>query len=126
MTLEHIAYPRREPELVGEDVRLRNWARNATLGVPGSVCAPSTEAELQAALLAGSGQVRMIGSRMSPGRLTEVTEEGGILLDLSDVGASSSSLRREAHWQGPSHRAAGSPSGGSFVVKSVSRSSARL
>ncbi|MET3806021.1 FAD/FMN-containing dehydrogenase [Nakamurella sp. UYEF19] len=85
MTLAHIAYPRRVPELVGEDIRLRNWARNATLGSPGSVSAPTTEAELQAVLAASSGQVRMIGSRMSPGRLTEVTEEGGTLLDLSHL-----------------------------------------
>ncbi len=85
MSLDHVAYPRREPELAGDDVRLQNWARNATLGGAGSVSAPATEAELQAVLAAGSGKVRMIGSRMSPGRLIETSDEGGALLDLSHL-----------------------------------------
>ncbi|MEO3938222.1 D-arabinono-1,4-lactone oxidase [Dermatophilaceae bacterium Soc4.6] len=79
---ERRAYPRRDAEKVGEDVRLRNWARNATLGQPGSVTAATTEAELQAFLASTTGQVRMIGSRMSPGRLLEGSEQGA-LLDLS-------------------------------------------
>lgn len=82
MTTEQLAYPRREPELAGEDVRLRNWARNATLGRPGSVSAPTSERELRSLLATSTGRVRMIGSRMSPGRLLELTEDGGALLDL--------------------------------------------
>lgn len=89
MAPEQLGYPRREAELDGEDLRLWNWARNATLGRPDSVCAPATEAELQAFLAAGSGRVRMIGSRMSPGRLIERSEHGedddAALLDLSHL-----------------------------------------
>lgn len=85
MAHDQLAYPRRVPEQTGEDLRLRNWARNATLGRPGSVTAPATEAELQAFLAATSGRVRMIGSRMSPGRLIGQTDEGGVLLDVSHL-----------------------------------------
>ena len=85
MTPTQLAYPRREPELIGEDIRLRNWARNATLGRPGSVSAPATEAQLRSLLATTSGRVRMIGSRMSPGRLLEQTGDGGALLDLSHL-----------------------------------------
>ena len=87
MAPETPVYPRREPELAGEDHRLRNWARNATLGGPGSVCAPTTEAELQEFLAAGTGRVRMIGSRMSPGRLIEQhdSDADASLLDLSHL-----------------------------------------
>ena len=77
------SYPNREPEQTGEDARLRNWAGNATLGGAGSVSAPATEAELQQILAGGTGKVRMIGSRMSPGRLIESDTNGGELLDLS-------------------------------------------
>src|ERR1700712_4982647 len=79
---QHLAYPLREPEQTGEDLRLRNWARNATLGRTGSVSTPATEAELQYILAAGTGRVRMIGSRMSPGRLIETNADGGELLHL--------------------------------------------
>ena len=80
-----LTYPRREPAFTGEDVRLRNWARNATLGRPGSLSAPTTEAELRSLLATTVGRVRMIGSRMSPGRLLELSGEGGTLLDLSHL-----------------------------------------
>ena len=72
MAVEQIGYARREPEVVGEDQRTRNWARNATLGRPDSVVAPAGEDELRTFLAATSGPVRMIGSRMSPGRLLGV------------------------------------------------------
>ena len=85
MGLDHRAYPRREPARPGLDVRLRNWAGNATLGEAGSISAPATEAELRSLLAGSSGAVRMIGSRMSPGRLLAQTAEGGLLLDLSSL-----------------------------------------
>ncbi|RFA20564.1 D-arabinono-1,4-lactone oxidase [Subtercola boreus] len=78
-----LTYPSQEPELTGEDIRLRNWAKNARLGPPGSVVAPTTEAELQDLLSTSDGTVRMIGSRMSPGRMMQVANSDGTLLDLS-------------------------------------------
>lgn len=82
---QRLAYPRRDAESTGEDVRLRNWARNATLGHPGSVSTPTSEPELRSMLASGTGRVRMIGSRMSPGRMLGLGEQGGSLLDLSHL-----------------------------------------
>ncbi|MEF2976440.1 D-arabinono-1,4-lactone oxidase [Subtercola sp. YIM 133946] len=83
MTTTPLAYPPQEPELTGEDARLRNWARNSRLGPPGSVVAPASEAELSEFLSTSGGRVRMIGSRMSPGRMMQVADGSGILLDLT-------------------------------------------
>ena len=83
MGLDHHAYPVREPGPTGADVRLRNWAGNAALSDSGTVLAPTTEDELRSFLAGTSGRVRMIGSRMSPGRLLGQTDDDGALLDLS-------------------------------------------
>ncbi|MPY09212.1 D-arabinono-1,4-lactone oxidase [Arthrobacter bussei] len=83
MAITQLAYPAQEPELAGEDIRLRNWARNSRLGLPGSVVTPATEAELCDFLSTSDGPVRMIGSRMSPGRMMAVADGAGTLLDLS-------------------------------------------
>ncbi|GGF22918.1 D-arabinono-1,4-lactone oxidase [Subtercola lobariae] len=85
MTTTPLAYPRQELQLTGEDSRLRNWAKNSRLGPPGSVVAPATEAELCDFLSTSHGPVRMIGSRMSPGRMIEVANGSGTLLDLSKL-----------------------------------------
>ncbi len=86
MAPRQLTYPRRHQATSGADVRLHNWAGNATLGRPGSVTTPATESELRSFLAGGSGKVRMIGSRMSPGRLLELAADGDTLLDLSHVG----------------------------------------
>ncbi|MCW2809891.1 MAG: FAD-dependent oxidoreductase [Friedmanniella sp.] len=83
MEREQIAYPRRQPDRVGEDVRLRNWAGNATLAPAGSISAPRTEMELQSLVRTSEGGIKMIGSRMSPGRMLELAAHGDTLLDLS-------------------------------------------
>ena len=85
MSFDRLGYPHREPEQIGEDIRLRNWARNATLGTAGSVVAPVDEADLQAVLSATSCTVRMIGSRMSPGRMIDLFDGDGTLLDLGSL-----------------------------------------
>ena len=79
------AYPHREPDHVGEDVRTRNWARNATLAPASAVSAPRTEDELRSLLATTSGGVRVIGSRMSPGRMLALAAQGDTLLDLSHL-----------------------------------------
>ncbi len=81
--VEQLAYPRRVPESTGEDVRLRNWARNAEIAADGAVVAPGSEDELRAFLAASTGPVRLIGSRMSPGRMLETAPADGVLLDLA-------------------------------------------
>ena len=86
MARNDLTYPRREPDRAGEDVRTRNWARNATLAPSASVSAPRTEDELRTLLASTEGGVRVIGSRMSPGRMLALAAQGDILLDLSHLG----------------------------------------
>ncbi|RFA13900.1 metal chaperone, involved in Zn homeostasis, GTPase of family protein [Subtercola boreus] len=100
MTTTQLSYPPQEPELVGEDTRLRNWAKNSRLGPPGSVVAPATEAELCDFLATSDGRIRMIGSRMSPGRMIEVANGSGTLLDLSRLSGLISSTDDTATFAG--------------------------
>ena len=85
MARNDLTYPRREPDRAGEDVRTRNWARNATLAPSASVSAPRDEDELRTLLATTEGGVRVIGSRMSPGRMLALAAQGDILLDLSHL-----------------------------------------
>ena len=85
MARTDLAYPRREPDQAGEDVRVRNCARNATLAPPASICSPRTEDELRSVLASTTGGVRVIGSRMSPGRMLALAAQGDMLLDLSQL-----------------------------------------
>ena len=82
MELKPLTYPQREPDHSGAADEIQNWARNARLGAAGSVRAPRTEGEVRELLAASSGQVRVIGSRMAPGRVLEISEDDGTLLDL--------------------------------------------
>ena len=82
MAHQHRAYPTRVSDRVEDDGRLHNWARNATLGRAGSVTVPADEAELRAFLAATSGATRIIGTRMSPGRMIEAIDGGGALIDV--------------------------------------------
>ncbi|MDJ0320502.1 D-arabinono-1,4-lactone oxidase [Pseudarthrobacter sp. PS3-L1] len=100
MAITKLAYPHQEPELTGEDIRLRNWAKNSRLGPPGSVVAPATEAELCDFLSTSDGRVRMIGSRMSPGRMIQVADGSGTLLDLSKLSGLISSTEDTATFAG--------------------------
>lgn len=81
MTRENTGYPLREPQ-PDADGKVWNWAQNATLGDKNAVSAPETEAELQALIAASQGKIRMMGSKMSPGRMLELIEQGDTLLDL--------------------------------------------
>ncbi len=86
MLPDHLAYPRREPEAPGTaDVAVRNWARNATIAPAGAVSAPRDEDRLQTLLATTTGGVRVIGSRMSPGRMLSLAAQGDTLLDLSHL-----------------------------------------
>ncbi len=85
MARNDLSYPPREPDHAGEDVRVRNWARNATLAPSASISAPRDEDALRAVLAATEGGVRVIGSRMSPGRMLALAAQGDMLLDLSHL-----------------------------------------
>lgn len=76
-------YPRRCVDKSTDD-QLWNWAANALLGRRQSIKTPRTELELQQLLRDYPGPVRVLGSRMSPGRMVEA-EEQGLLLDLKQL-----------------------------------------
>jgi len=82
MTRENTGYPIRETR-TDADGKVWNWAQNATLGDKNAVSAPETEAELQALVASSQGKIRMMGSKMSPGRMIELAERGDTLLDMS-------------------------------------------
>lgn len=73
-------YPRRDvtPDDAG---RVLNWARNAELAPTGSLVSATSEAEVSALLASRPGRVRVVGNRMSSGRLLAPVE-GEVLLDV--------------------------------------------
>jgi len=83
MARENSGYPRRKPD--ADDGKIVNWARNATLADSSAVSAPKTEEELCRLVAASRGKIRVMGSRMSPGRMLKVVAEGDTLLDLSQL-----------------------------------------
>lgn len=85
MTRENSGYPLRKPQLDAGETRVWNWAQNETLGERSAVKTPATEAELQSLLAACQGKIRMMGSKMSPGRMVAISEPGDTLLDLSQL-----------------------------------------
>ncbi|MGB9096753.1 D-arabinono-1,4-lactone oxidase [Erwinia sp.] len=84
MTSENRGYPLRKPHPAA-DGKVWNWAQNATLGEKSAVCAPGSEAELQTLVAASQGKIRVMGSKMSPGRMLELVEKGDTLVDLSQL-----------------------------------------
>lgn len=83
MTRESAGYPRRQPQISPQESKLWNWAQNATLADTSSVATPASESELQAMLAKSTGKVRVMGSRMSPGRMLELQQRGDRLIDTS-------------------------------------------
>lgn len=78
------AYPRRSTDR-DDGVEILNWARNARLAPASAVTAPTTEEELRRAVTAGTGRLRLIGSRMSAGRMLELAAAGDRLIDTSGL-----------------------------------------
>lgn len=83
MTRESAGYPRRQSQISPQESKLWNWAQNATLADTSSVATPASESELQAMLAKSTGKVRVMGSRMSPGRMLELQQRGDRLIDTS-------------------------------------------
>jgi FAD/FMN-containing dehydrogenase len=73
-------YPQRSAD-EQNTAEIYNWARNAVLGSKQLLHTPKSEAELQQVLRYSQGPIRLVGSRLSPGRMVAADEEG-ILLDL--------------------------------------------
>jgi len=75
-------YPLRNTTLSDQDESLWNWAQNARIGSRWQLHQPRSEAELQQLLRGTQGRVRVVGSRLSPGRMLDV-EEDDVLVDIS-------------------------------------------
>lgn len=83
MTQSCPLFPRRQPQGSPADSRVLNWAKNTTLAQASAVAVPETEAQLQALIVNCRGKIRMMGSRMSPGRMLAVSNPDDVLVDLS-------------------------------------------
>ncbi len=82
MNRDSLLYPLRNPKNTEHDSALWNWAQNTVVGQRKQVHQPQNEAELQQLLKTSKGKVRVIGSRLSPGRMLCVNSDD-LLLDLS-------------------------------------------
>ena len=83
MTSPEVLFPRRLPQQASENSPVLNWAKNATLASAQAVITPENEAELQQVVANARGRVRVMGSRMSPGRMVALKAPGDLLIDLS-------------------------------------------
>ncbi|MCX8956365.1 FAD-binding protein [Erwinia psidii] len=82
MTSDKDGYPLRECRLDGNESGLWNWAQNTLLADKSRIHTPTTEDELQALIAGSPGKIRVIGNRMSSGRMLTLAAEDGILVDL--------------------------------------------
>lgn len=76
-------YPLRNTHATEQDPQLWNWAQNAPLGDRQRLRRPQSEAELQQLVAAHPGKIRVVGSRLAPGRMLEIGSDDDLLLDLS-------------------------------------------
>lgn len=83
MTTRQPLFPRRQTHPVADEHAVLNWAQNATLAPESAVITPENEAQLQQAIARCQGRVRIMGSRMSPGRMLAITQPQDSLIDLS-------------------------------------------
>ncbi len=81
MAREYAGYPRRQPN--ADEGNVWNWAQNATLAEKNAVSTPEDEKALQQLIAASTGKIRIMGSRMSPGRMLKLAEDGDTLIDMS-------------------------------------------
>ncbi|WP_034915729.1 D-arabinono-1,4-lactone oxidase [Erwinia sp. 9145] len=85
MASDYAGYPRRETDPGTDHSQVWNWARNETLGKKRIVVAPQNEAELQSVVAACGGNVRIMGSKMSSGRMLKLTAPDDMLVDLQHL-----------------------------------------
>ncbi|MGP4130993.1 FAD-binding protein [Pantoea tagorei] len=82
MSIDAQRYPLRNTTLNDTDDALWNWAQNAQVGSRQQLHQPRSEAALQQLLRDTQGRVRVIGSRLSPGRMLNVDRDD-VLVDIS-------------------------------------------
>ncbi|OON39801.1 metal chaperone, involved in Zn homeostasis, GTPase of family protein [Izhakiella australiensis] len=93
-------FPPRQTHLSAEDRHIYNWAKNAALADTQAVIKPENEAQLQAAIAGAQGQVRVMGSRMSPGRMLSLQNSQDTLIDTSALRGLLSSDEHSATFAG--------------------------
>lgn len=76
-------FPLRNTRSTESDTQVWNWAQNARLGDRRRVCRPESEAELQQLIASHSGNIKVLGSRLSPGRMLQADDDQTMLLDVS-------------------------------------------
>lgn len=82
MKKDALLYPLRNTHNTDDTPALWNWAQNSVVGQRQQLHQPRSEAELQQLLRDSHGKVRVLGSRLSPGRMLCVQPQD-VLLDLS-------------------------------------------
>lgn len=82
MNRDTLLYPLRNTSHTEADASLLNWAQNSVVGQRQQLHQPQNEAALQQLLRDSHGKVRVLGSRLSPGRMLCVQPDD-VLLDLS-------------------------------------------
>ena len=82
MKKDALLYPLRNTQHTDDTPALWNWAQNSVVGQRQQLHQPRSEAELQQLLRDSHGKVRVLGSRLSPGRMLCVQPQD-VLLDLS-------------------------------------------
>ncbi|CAK9885268.1 MAG: L-gulono-1,4-lactone dehydrogenase [Candidatus Erwinia impunctatus] len=101
MVTPYCGYPRRETTLNDDDHRLWNWANNAVLGEKKQIHQPENEQVLRQLISDAPGRIRMIGSKMSPGRMLDLSADTDIFIDLSKLsGMISSTADSATFWGG--------------------------
>lgn len=83
MTRKPSDFPQRTTRLSPQEPRLWNWAQNAPLADKKQIIQPESERHLCELVAATSGKLRVMGSRMSPGRMLALSNANDRLIDTS-------------------------------------------
>ncbi|QKJ87715.1 L-gulono-1,4-lactone dehydrogenase [Paramixta manurensis] len=83
MDQDSTLFPLRKTQDSENDTQVWNWAKNAPLGDHKNLCRPESEAELQLLVARHTGKIRVLGSRLSAGRMLSINQPDDMLLDLS-------------------------------------------
>jgi len=81
MKRELSGYPQRQPQRASQGSQLWNWAQNAQLAEHNQVLIPGSEERLREMVAAAPGRLRVMGSRMSPGRMLALDAPEDRLID---------------------------------------------
>ncbi|MFG1172795.1 D-arabinono-1,4-lactone oxidase [Erwiniaceae bacterium CAU 1747] len=81
MTRNSSDFPQRNTRLSSQEPRLWNWAQNAPLADMKQILEPESEHHLRTLVAAAPGKLRVMGNRMSPGRMLALADPHDRLID---------------------------------------------